>query len=296
MGKATISVDPEFNKEVYDRVMKEYAGLKGYSDERIKKEQALFDELAKLGENLSGTQVNRMVSFSQADGSANYIIAKVGPRTCTLLHLPFFDGYASPAVTHNHTCPRSVVDRQLNLADFMEEHRKKHHNESDNFYATLKPGDIVHYEDVFVWLRCEVVPDGNGVALKPIALVGNKRVEVDGKWEGDYFEVDLFTVSRTGQVTYMDRARMILDGHHLKPNVASIYECPARRKRPNEKDPRTLPVAPLHPEEFTPEQKRLHKQWADLEIVLGILQNQHSAPLSMMIAAQKQLAIILDEY
>lgn len=80
--------------------------------------------------------------------------------------------------------------------------RKKH----DDYYAGLKPGEIVHYDDGFqAYVRCEVVEDGGENKLRPIALVG--------EWKS----YDL------GPDAYFPRK--IEAGDDLfRPNVSTIYE------------------------------------------------------------------------
>ena len=103
----------------------------------------------------------------------------------------------------------------------------------DKYYASLTPGQIVHYDNGGnEYVRCEVVVNNSMVPakqLKPIALVGEWR-----EWDLPHRMAD-------GTVNPGYHAKDIADGKTMHPNASNIYEY--RLNNPGKIDPR--PLAPI---------------------------------------------------
>jgi hypothetical protein len=160
------------------------------------------------------------------------------------------------------------IARSIGMSQFWN----KLGNESDKFYAGLKEGQIVHYDNGFEsYIRCRVVRadidrdkirvrKGENV-LVPIALVGNWRKH------------DLPTRYRNGQVYLGYNAETIDKGEPMHPHATSIYENPnfANKERktldPRKLDPIDLTVPPM-----TPDEEKTAKLWQKVEEIKGIIE------------------------
>lgn len=111
----------------------------------------------------------------------------------------------------------------------------------DDFYASLKPGQIIHYNNGFDnWVRCEVVRDGGENKLKPIALVGEWR------------EYDLPRRMRDGSIHNGYHADKIITGETMTPNASNLFEAgckPRNGINPNTLSPISLAVPAMTDEE-----------------------------------------------
>jgi hypothetical protein len=87
--------------------------------------QALDQEAKQAG---NGPQIGRMIKFPQADGYARYIITGVTKKTCKVVHIPYMDGYHSPAVSRDGECWRDQVERIFDWEDSLavEVQRQNH--------------------------------------------------------------------------------------------------------------------------------------------------------------------------
>jgi hypothetical protein len=136
-------------------------------------------------------------------------------------------------------------------------------NEHDRYYASLKVGQIVHYDNGHnTFVRCEVVLGNgragdeitaHGKALKPIALVGNWR------------EHDLPRRQADGSVYNGYHADQVINGGLMEPNFSSIYEARDNEERAKLYtckllDPRDLPAVSL----AVPDMSESEKNDADL--------------------------------
>lgn len=71
-------------------------------DAKMKRMKEFETHLSEFQEQLGpGLRVGKELQFSVADGYALYFVTKVGPRSCTVEHIDFLDGYASDAVWNN---------------------------------------------------------------------------------------------------------------------------------------------------------------------------------------------------
>lgn len=94
-------------------------------------------------------------------------------------------------------------------------------NANDQFYAQLRLGQVVHYDNGFTqFIRCEVVEENGEKQLKPIALIGNWR---DG---------ELVTRYPNGDVRKSYHVEQVESGRPFHPHFSCIWEAygPAKRK------------------------------------------------------------------
>lgn len=164
--------------------------------------------------------VGRIVRWQRADGYASYMVWQVSPLK--LIHLDLGDGYAV----------EGALLRGLTLAEVKrmvawdDSWHHATHDVNEDFYGSLTVGQIVHYHDSFGrFVRCEVVsapgwksklgtPGVAGIALKPIALIGN--------WAA----YDLPQRMNNGEIRLGYHAENIADGELMQPHAGNIFENP----------------------------------------------------------------------
>jgi hypothetical protein len=125
------------------------------------------------------------------------------------------------------------------------------HNEHDEFYAKLKPGQIIHYNNGFKnFVRCKVVKkDGQNVLL-PIALVGEWR------------EYDLpHRREDTGELMLGYHGKMIVNGETFNPNASNLYEFNPSSSSHRGFDPTGCEPLELTVDDITPEQEACAALW-----------------------------------
>lgn len=152
-----------------------------------------------------------------------------GAYICEVVNEPFeVDGHTldSDFAGQRKTFGVEEIRHALAMQDFFAESFRKH----DDFYASLVPGQIVHYDNGFgEFVRCEVVTASSlrreidhyelkegETCLKEIALVGN--------WKGYALRAD------------SHHMRGVRDGALFKPNASCIWENPeasCHRKHPD---------------------------------------------------------------
>lgn len=136
-------------------------------------------------------------------------------------------------------------------------------NAHDRWYASQKPGTIVHYSNGFnQFVRCEVVVGRSKEGkvcnqLKSIALVGEWR------------SYDLPRRSNTGEIIEGYHAKHISTGETFEPNFSNIYEASADLQK--KVDPRTLPPINLSVPEMTPEEAHKAFLWKTIYNVRELL-------------------------
>lgn len=148
----------------------------------------------------------------------------------------------------------------------------------ENFYSSLKLGDIVHYDNGFgEFVRCIVVngitthSDGNVVkCLKPIALIGNwKEWDLphrlpDGSVEDGYWAKRIKEGRRAG------------DAGLFQANDSLIFESPTYNKRPRALNPTFIPAIDLNVPEMSAEEKTKAKYEQLRLMVIQCLNNNKS--------------------
>ena len=65
--------------------------------------------------------VGRLVKFGVADNYARYIILRVNKKVCKMVHIPYMDGYHSPAVNRDGEAWRDEIEDNLAWYDTLNE-------------------------------------------------------------------------------------------------------------------------------------------------------------------------------
>ena len=132
------------------------------------------------------------------------------------------------------------IQRSIDTEKFYE----KHANEHSKYYATLKPGQIVHYDNGFEqYVRCVVVFIKNKTELKPIGLIG--------QWHA----FDLPSRNTDGLIHLTYYPKMIAEGETFTPNATCIVESPMYTYRQEREQVIKMPLIDLTVPEMTQEQK-----------------------------------------
>ena len=151
---------------------------------------------------------------------------------------------------------------------------------TNNFYASLKPGQIVHYHNSFnQYVRCAVVVENGENKLKPIALVGEWR---------DYDLPDRYP---DGSIYFPYHVKQVLNGETFTPNDSCIFEAPGFH-RDSKLDPRKLEPISLEVPPMTEKEEELAKLWLKIGEIQEISKQNDSAS---SLATDKHPQIILDE-
>jgi len=124
---------------------------------------------------------------------------------------------------------------------------KKNRESHAGFYASLKIGQIVHYNNSFSqYVRCEVVNVNGKNLLKPIGLVG--------QWPS----YDLPRRNPDGSINYSYPVDLIVKGGTFEPNYGNIVESPNYRVKEGYTASKVaaLPLVDISVPEMTPEKKK----------------------------------------
>lgn len=148
------------------------------------------------------------------------------------------------------------------------------HNEHDAYYRSLRPGQIIHYDNGFnQYVRCEVVVHEGEHQLKPIALVGN--------WQSH----DLPRRQPNGEIVMGYHPQMIQTGEVMKPNASNLYEhrvtLPKNRQpigRQKALDPRRLQPIDLSVPPMTAEETETARLWNLISTVVAVLSQSDTDP------------------
>lgn len=145
----------------------------------------------------------------------------------------------------------SEIVRNVNFANFLD----SLHKQDEQFFQSLKIGQIVHYRHSNdAWVRTTVVVENGENVLKPVALVGN------------WASYDLPRRFPNGSIHYGYHADQIIHQKTFSPNLSHLWEGTYTR-RPTDADPNTLPVVNLELPPMTPEQQQQAQLYQLLERV-----------------------------
>ena len=198
---------------------------------------------------------HQIVKFPVADGYALYAVTSEKPLV--LRHIPYGDAYQAAAATIRGLTMRDV-EAQRKFDEFFE----KQGDENEAFYASLKPGQVVHYHNGFgQYIRCTVVREGGKTALKETALVGAWR------------EYDLPKRELDGSVRLGHHADGIAEGRTITPHMSCIWESGKDRRFPD--DPATLEPIDLSVPEMSPEEAERARLWRKVARVRALVSQQH---------------------
>ena len=149
----------------------------------------------------------------------------------------------------------------------------------DDYYASLTPGRIVHYNNGGnSYVRCLVVQVNDENKLKPIALVG--------KW----LSHDLPQRRPNGEIYLPYYPRKIAEGELFTPNASCIYEC---EPRPRDTDPRGMKPLSLEVPKMTTECERQAGYWQVVERAQAVLSGSEDPPQVRIEKAKKILGSVL---
>ncbi len=122
-GTLSRTMDPH-TQETVNRLVAKMEDLHrngggGDYQDTYKQECALLDELGKISDSLKsqGLVPGRMVKYQVADGYAHYVVVSVSPQVSYLRHVPFLDGYQSPAVGRDGAILTSTLRDHLQYED-----------------------------------------------------------------------------------------------------------------------------------------------------------------------------------
>lgn len=137
----------------------------------------------------------------------------------------------------------------------------------DVFYASLRVGQWVHYEDGNgSYIRCEAALEGGKKVLKPIALVG--------RWD----KFDLPRRNRDGSIYNGIAADKVLKRQTMTPNYSNIWEATPVSKRKG-LDPTSMRPVDLSVPEMTPEEAVVAKQWQAVNAAYTVLNATDTDPM-----------------
>lgn len=176
-----------------------------------------------------------------------------GVYVCRIINCPDYAGHEQLFSTE-----------QINAFIGFEKVMQQHFARSDDFYANLKPGQIVHYcNGGNQWLRCKAERQNGQMVIIPIALVGEWR------------EYDLPHRNRTGELTEGYHAKAIRDGKPFNTPASNLYECSERPKHLHRNiNPNDLPAIKLDVPPPTPKEIAITALWRKLKDVESVL-NDH---------------------
>jgi len=187
-----------------------------------------------------GELLGRYIQHAYADSFALYKIVSVTAKHAKIRVVEIGDAWVLPAWGHTFNLPIAKAKAFLAQRDGIAALFKH----SDNFYASLKPGQLVHYDNGFNnFVRCEVVATAEGNKLKPLALVGKWTTHDLPRWQDN------------GEAHFPHHPKRIREGELFAPNESNIYEANPKGKE----DPRGLAPLSLELPERTPEQIAAHR-------------------------------------
>lgn len=142
------------------------------------------------------------------------------------------------------------------------------HSSQDDFYKSLRVGQIIHYNNGFDnWVRCTVVKENGENVLKPFALVG-------------IWKHDLPKRCPDGTISWSYYPEKIAKGETFTPNASNLFEfgCKPRNGiNPNTYKPIDLTVPPM-----TEEQQKVADLWQKVYAVREALNGDHGDPAQIL--------------
>lgn len=148
------------------------------------------------------------------------------------------------------------IEASKKIKEFFDDSNKKH----NDYYSSLKEGDIVHYHNGFkAYVRCKV----HNKELMPIALVGN--------WQRG----DLPSRMVDGTINNPYYSRKIIEKQTFKPNAANIYESPHYAGKIIEKDPAEMEEINLTLPEPTDQEKENQEIWSSILKIKEVLDSSY---------------------
>lgn len=148
------------------------------------------------------------------------------------------------------------IEAAVAMAALWSGMKQKH----EDYYETLKPGQIVHYHNGFgEYVRCEVVRDDGRNKLKGIALVGAWRTH------------DLPQRRADGTINLPYNAKKVLEGDLMTPNAGNIWEGSESLQK-TQPDPRKMQPLDLSVPPLTDTQAVAAEKWATIKLIRASLE------------------------
>lgn len=152
---------------------------------------------------------------------------------------------------------------------------------TENWWGSLREGEIVHYHNGFgTWVRGHIVKINGENHMFPSALVGAWR------------EYDLPKRARDGSIRYPYHAEKIMQGEPMRPNATNMWEYPEFSRR-ELGDPSKLPEIDL----TVPELDEAAAAEAKIERVrldaITVLQDGHKDPKAALLKVKALLEGVL---
>lgn len=170
----------------------------------------------------------------------------------------------------------SAVEMNAMFSGMMDDHA--------SYYASLKPGQIVHYHNGFQqYVRCEAVKSEGRMKLREIGLVG------------EWSKHDLPSRDANGEIRWGYHAEGVREGRIMEPNYGNIYESPAYTRKGGV-DPRKLNPIYLTLPEQTDGEKTEAKLWRAVEHLQKVIENNtNNDPATILKLVRDQSAALAKE-
>lgn len=87
----------------------------------------------------AGCQPGRLLKFGVADNYARYIITRVNKKTCKVIHIPYMDGYRSPAVNGDMEVWRDEAEDNIAWYDTLMDAAEKMNIKKEQLQPAVEP-------------------------------------------------------------------------------------------------------------------------------------------------------------
>lgn len=190
---------------------------------------------------------------------------------CRVVNEPVeYDGktYEGDWAGHEDVFMNSAIETSVNHQKIIKEMESDH----DKFYASLVPGQIVHYHGGFGdYERCKVVKEGGTNKLVPIALIGNRH--------------KLPQRMADGSIYYPYAVKKIMEQAMYTPNYGNIFEHdPKSFLSRGYKDPRKMEPVSLEVPEMTEEEEKQAKLHRVAQQAVAILSSDNDPMIKLEMA------------
>jgi hypothetical protein len=162
------------------------------------------------------------------------------------------------------------------------------HREADDFWASRKVGEIVHYHNGFgQYVRGIIEKTAKGMQMRPTALVGAWR------------DHDLPKRGMDGEVRLPYHVKQIRNGEHFTPNDGSMWESKnfSGPMGPNAKlDPTTAPALDISDPAPLKGEAAKAARYEKLRMDMGsILSNGYNDPKTALITVWQTIGALLED-
>lgn len=200
--------------------------------------------------------IGKTFRYGHADANPEWRVMSArgkGVYVCRIINCPDYEGHEQLFSTE-----------QIKALEGFERAMQQRFARSEDFYARLNPGQIIHYCNGHKqWVRLKAERQNGQMVVIPIALVGEWR------------EYDLPHRNRTGELTEGYHAKQIREGKPFHTPASNIYECPERPRSHNQHgNPNDMPAINLNVLPPTPAEIAITALWRKLRDVESVL-NDH---------------------